>query len=330
MQARTQENEPLVSVIIPVYNAGTTIATAVHSVLRQTLTDIEVIIVDDASSDDSAAVAERLMAQDGRIQLLRNTVNRGQAAARNLAIRHARGLWVTPVDADDEITPHRLQNLHEAGIASEADLIADGVRFAGPLRPGTPRHLSASRGTGESLEKLYLEEVIRSDIPLNGLCSLGYLKPLMRRTFLEQWRLTYDEDLRFAEDLNLYVRCLLCRGNFVLHPQTYYIYNQTPVSASRDVRALPAVADQALVNNERIRCLAQHRGLHHLDGLLDDHRQRWSTVLWFNHLKLAVREGRIGDAVQMAFDRPSTAAGILRFARDRARNKRNQTDSANA
>jgi hypothetical protein len=116
----------------------------------------------------------------------------------------------------------------------------------------------------------------------------------------------------------------------MLLPRTFYTYNQTPVSASRDIRALPAVASHALVNNERMRCIARHRGLHGLEQLLDDHRQRWSTVLWFNQLKLALRQGRISDAIQMAMDRPSNAMGILRFARDRARTRRSQADSANA
>jgi glycosyltransferase involved in cell wall biosynthesis len=314
--------EPLVSVVMPVYNAANTLDTAVCSILTQSLSNLEIIIVDDGSTDDTVAAAERLACRDSRIIVLRQPCNRGQAAARNVALDRARGTWIALVDADDEITEHRLRTLCEAGQAQQADMIADGVEFAGPRKPGTPARLRASEGLNGAMETLSLETLIRSDIPLNGLCSFGYLKPLMRRAFLEHWRLRYDEELRFAEDLNLYVRALMCGGRFVLHPHTYYIYNQTPVSVSRDLHVLPHAADHALVNNRRMRAVARHHHLSALDAVLDEHEQRWSTVLWFNRLKLALRNGRIADVMQLTLDCPSGPRGVLRFARDRARVKR--------
>jgi glycosyltransferase involved in cell wall biosynthesis len=321
MNVRPSKASPRVSVIVPVYNAAATLTTAVESVLRQSLTELEVLIVDDASEDHSVAVAYRLAEQDARVRVLRSMRNCGQSAARNLALRVARGTWVTPVDADDEITEQRLEHLCDAGDAAGADLIADGVRFVGPQSSRMPHRLGGSRTSRQELETLTLEVLIRSDIPLNGVSSLGYLKPLIRRAFLERWRLFYDERLRFAEDLNLYARTLLCGARFVLHPHTYYLYNQTPVSASRDVRALPKVASHALVNNERLRCLAQHWNRDELEPLLEEHHLRWSTVLWFNQVKLAVRDSRFADASRLFLNCPSGVMDVLRFARDRMRTK---------
>jgi glycosyltransferase involved in cell wall biosynthesis len=314
--------EPLVSVVIPAYNAADTLDTAVHSILRQSLSNLEILIVDDGSTDDTVAVAARLACRDSRIIVLRQPCNRGQAAARNVALDKARGRWIALVDADDEITEHRLHTLCEAGQAQQADLIADGVEFAGPRRPGTPARLHATEGLNGVMDTLSIEALIRSDIPLNGLCSFGYLKPLIRREFLEHWRLRYDEELRFAEDLNFFARALMCGGRFVLHPRTYYIYNQTPISASRNLHELPRSVDDVLVNCRRMRALARHHHLSALDALLDELEQRWSTVLWVNRLKLALRNGRIADVMQLTLDWPSGPRGMLRYARDRARVKR--------
>jgi glycosyltransferase involved in cell wall biosynthesis len=316
--------EPQVSVVMPAYNAAASLGTAVASILRQSLTSLEVVIVDDGSTDATFAVARALAAEDPRVKVFRCPCNRGQAAARNLGLTRARGRWIALVDADDEIAEDRLNLLSEAGEATGADLIADGVVFAGPRQPGTPARLPACEGLNGETTTLSLEALIRSDIPLNGLCSFGYLKPLMRRAFLEHWRLCYDEDLRFAEDFNLYVRALMCGGRFVLHPRTLYVYNQTPVSVSRNLHVLPKSADDALVNSRRIRELARQFRIAGLDRLLDEHEQRWSTVLWFNRLKLALRAGRISDVLQLTLDCPSGPRGVLRFARDRVRVKRGQ------
>ena len=98
---------------MPVYNGAQWLSAALESVLAQTLSNLELLIVDDASVDDTARIAERFATRDRRVQLLRHASNRGQAAARNLALGKARGAWIAPVDADDEIRPERLRVLVE-------------------------------------------------------------------------------------------------------------------------------------------------------------------------------------------------------------------------
>jgi hypothetical protein len=102
-------NEPQISVIIPCYNHGRYLPEAVASVVAQTFGDWELIIVDDGSTDDSAAVAERLIACYTRypIRLLRQA-NQGLSASRNSGVRAARGAYILPLDADDLIEPEML------------------------------------------------------------------------------------------------------------------------------------------------------------------------------------------------------------------------------
>jgi glycosyltransferase involved in cell wall biosynthesis len=98
---------PKISVIVPAYNAEATIETALNSILRQSYSDIEVIVVDDASDDRTSLVLGKI--KDSRVRLLRHHRNRGAAAARNTAIRNAKGKYVAFLDADDEWLPEKLR-----------------------------------------------------------------------------------------------------------------------------------------------------------------------------------------------------------------------------
>jgi glycosyltransferase involved in cell wall biosynthesis len=100
--------EPLVSVVIPAYNAAAFIAETLDSVLGQTLRSLEVIVVDDGSADETSAVVERVAAKDHRVRLVRQE-NAGVGAARNTGIRHACGTYIAPIDADDVWSPAKLE-----------------------------------------------------------------------------------------------------------------------------------------------------------------------------------------------------------------------------
>ena len=98
----------LVSVIIPAFNAEADIGEALQSVLVQTHQSIEVIVVDDGSSDDTGAIVEKFVRMDARVQLMRQC-NLGVGAARNAGIRKARGKYIAPLDADDLWFPEKLE-----------------------------------------------------------------------------------------------------------------------------------------------------------------------------------------------------------------------------
>lgn len=313
---------PLVSVIMPCYNSAATLGVAAASVLNQSLTAIELIIVDDGSTDATSQIAEKLADQDARVKPFRQSRNGGQSTARNLAMDVARGIWVAPVDADDEIGRDRLRLLYEAGAAGNADFVADGVHFVGPRSRGTPAVLSVADPAGGVALPLSFETLITSDIPLNGQCSLGYLKPMMRRSFLNRCQLRYDEDLRFAEDFHLYAMALLCGARFLLHPECHYFYNQTPVSASRFSDALPALARYVLLSNKRLQSL-DSACLHASVGtLLSGHRLRWLTVSWFNLFKAALRTRRPIEALRLLRRCPGGVPNAVAFMKDRGRTRR--------
>jgi len=128
--------DPLVSVVIPAYNAEKTIRNAIDSVLGQTMSNLEVIVVDDASTDGTVHAVEAV--DDPRVRLLRSRRNSGPSAARNVGVKSAEGYWVAFLDADDEWVPDRLEHLLEAAEETEC-FVAD---WFAPCRPGADGRLT--------------------------------------------------------------------------------------------------------------------------------------------------------------------------------------------
>ena len=117
---------PKVSVLVAVYNSSRYLTQCLDSLLSQTLRDIEVICIDDASTDDSYEILTSYASRDSRIRLLRNTVNIGQALSRNRGIDIALGQYTCFLDSDDWFSP---DTLHLAVSAIDADPSTDCVLF---------------------------------------------------------------------------------------------------------------------------------------------------------------------------------------------------------
>lgn len=105
---------PLISVYMPTYNRAQMACRAIDSVLAQDYPNFELIVVDDASKDDTLAVLTARYGDDSRITILRQEIGQGACAARNRAIAEAKGDFVTGLDDDDEFLPHRLSSLYAA------------------------------------------------------------------------------------------------------------------------------------------------------------------------------------------------------------------------
>ena len=118
-----------VSVVIPLYNSASTLPRAVRSALRQTLQDIEVLIVDDGSRDTSLAEARAIAATDSRVRVIALPANRGKSHAMNHAVAQANGAWIAVLDADDWYEPDRLATLLAAGESHDVALVADNQHF---------------------------------------------------------------------------------------------------------------------------------------------------------------------------------------------------------
>jgi glycosyltransferase involved in cell wall biosynthesis len=118
-----------VSVVLPAYNAATTIGRAVESILAQTMQELELIVVDDGSQDETAAIVERYL-DDPRVRLER-TPHSGVAAAANLATSQATAPFIARMDADDFSHPQRLQRQLDCLVGQQLDVVGSQVKILG-------------------------------------------------------------------------------------------------------------------------------------------------------------------------------------------------------
>ena len=118
---------PILSVVIPCYNASSTIEECVLSVMDQSLTDLEIIVVDDGSTDDSLAICRRLAEEDERISVYTKK-NAGQGIARNFGMSHATGEYIAFVDADDTVENNMYEQMYLRAESEKADFVICNTR----------------------------------------------------------------------------------------------------------------------------------------------------------------------------------------------------------
>ena len=209
-----------VDVIIAAWNRADTIERAIRSVAGED--DVKaVIVVDDASTDDTFAVASALCACLPKLRVMRQPRNGGPSAARNAALDLASADWVTILDGDDYMQPGRLTRLLAA--ATDADIVADDLlQIAEDAPAGTPARplLEVQAASAVSLG-----DFVRGNISSRSRHrrEMGFLKPLIRRAFLRQHGLAYDEKVRLGEDYLLYAGALAYGARFRLVPAAGYV-----------------------------------------------------------------------------------------------------------
>ncbi|HWY61773.1 MAG TPA: glycosyltransferase family 2 protein [Rhizomicrobium sp.] len=214
-----------VAVVIAAYNAENSIERAIDSVLCQTRRPSEIIVVNDASIDNTLAVVEALSHVFGEIRIISLDRNSGPSCARNAAIRSTKTDWIAILDADDAWKPERLERLLDAAEKQPTDFVADnfiyfdvvaGVESGFGFDPSSARRL------------ISIEDVISSDIIGYSSFVLGLLQPIMRREFLTKNRIFYNEKTQLAEDTELLIDSLIAGAKVLLLPEPYYIYS-TPI-----------------------------------------------------------------------------------------------------
>jgi succinoglycan biosynthesis protein ExoO len=219
---------PEVSVIICTYQASRLAPLAIDSALAQ-MEAVEVLVIDDASPDDSLATLTQRFEGDNRVRILGRSSNGGPSAARNDGLDAACGEWIAPLDADDAFSPGRLTYLLKAAKSLDADFVADNQRMV--LDPATDEGETAfAEAEGPIL--LNLDGLLDDRRFPAGRLSLGYLKPMIKRSFLDDFGLRYDTDLRMAEDFDLYARCFAAGAKAYYLSEPLYRYRRGHVSAT--------------------------------------------------------------------------------------------------
>jgi succinoglycan biosynthesis protein ExoO len=219
---------PDVSIVIAAYNAADTIDCAIRSAAAQEGVRVEILVVDDCSTDGTRAAVSALGIANLRLVALDR--NRGPGGARNAGFAAARGRWIAVLDADDTMRPERLHRMIAAAERKDAAVAVD--------------NLDVLHGDGR-VERMFTENLL-SRMPILTLPvfidanrifrathNFGYMKPVFRRAFLEDNDLAFDEALRIGEDYLLLASVLAAGGTCAVVPEAGYTYHIREASISR-------------------------------------------------------------------------------------------------
>lgn len=214
----------LVSVIIPAFNVGRYIGQAIESVLNQTYKNVELLIIDDGSSDDTAFVVESY--GDKRIKLLRNEENKGPSYSRNRGIAEAAGAWVAILDADDWWAEKRLETLIELAARSKANIVSDNILLIYDGAKTSHANYLKSResiiGKKDAEFQVSPIQMIREDY--------GYLQPVIRTSLIREKDLLYSDKLLHGEDFRFLLECIIAGGEMSVTSEALYYYRIRPAS----------------------------------------------------------------------------------------------------
>lgn len=144
---------PFLSVIIPVYNAELSLARCIESILRQNFNDIEVLLIDDGSTDSSIQICEEFVSKDSRVKIFKKD-NGGVSSARNLGLKEACGEWITFVDSDDSLEESWLPSYETY---NACDMIMQGFTFIDEHHKRNECHLSSEFYTGKDILQFYIK-----------------------------------------------------------------------------------------------------------------------------------------------------------------------------
>ena len=216
---------PKVSIIVPVYNCEKYLPECIASLRRQTLSDIEMIFVCDASPDDSLSILREAERTDARIRVIAFSENRGVSAARNAGLDAATGAYIGFCDSDDWVEPQMFEQLYSAAQEKDAD-----ISFCRVFKdhPNKQENVPLGFPTGTRFNRAAIRAALipamlarpndSDELPLSGYTPRNLFK---KETIGD---IRFRPDIRYAEDLLFIVECMLRANAAVAVDEAYYHY----------------------------------------------------------------------------------------------------------
>lgn len=211
---------PTVSIIVPIYNAHSTIRRCIDSILHQTFTDYELLLIDDGSTDESGSICDEYAMKDPRIQVYHNP-NSGVSAARNFALDHAKGEYLQFLDSDDWITTDATQQLVRTALTYNCDLvISDFYRVV--------NERVSVKGDIEDDTIMTQEEFVSHMMENPADFYYGVLwNKLYRRSIVENHRLRMNQEISWCEDFLFNLEYIRYASRFYALNIPLYYYVKT-------------------------------------------------------------------------------------------------------
>lgn len=212
---------PLISISVPVYNAEKYLRQCLDSLVNQTLKDIEIVIVNDGSTDSSEAICREYAEKDSRIVLICKE-NGGSASARQAALKAAHGQFFCACDADDWAEPTMYEKLYQKAVETGADIVMCDYWNEYPGRMRTEQ-----KYTYDLSERTDLLDDL-----LNGAFPKAVWSKLIRREFLAKHQLTWAQGINQGEDFLMTAKMILAGATVANTGETLYHYRRDNNGAS--------------------------------------------------------------------------------------------------
>jgi succinoglycan biosynthesis protein ExoU len=294
-----------VDVLIAVWNSAGTIERAVRSALSDDHVS-HVIVIDDGSTDNTSSLVRSMKERIGdRIILERLDRNKGPSAARNRGLELSTAPWIAVLDGDDYFCPGRIKALLDA--SEGADFVADDqIQIA----EGEDATLFGDPLIGhENVMTLDFATFVAENISKGSRLrkEFGFLKPMMRRSFLDLKQLRYSEELRLGEDFVLYAKGLAAGAIFRVIPSRTYVcvVRSNSISGNHSKRDLECLRDSArsLQALPTLTKLERRLARKHFESI--DARIQWLNVID------AVKARRVADFLSPFFLRWTTSVYLM-------------------
>lgn len=211
----------LVSFIVPVYNVEGFVEACIHSIANQTCNDIEIIAVDDGSTDKSGQILDALAKNDSRIIAIHQE-NRGVSAARNVGLSQATGEYILFVDGDDYVDNDYAECFLGLIRKTDTDLALSTNWFIDNQLEKNEKYRYLLYDGGKAIEHIYLDKI-----------AVGVPNKIYKREFLQKIQAVFHEEYWFAEGMTFNIECMIAASKIGVSDFAKYHYVTNPQSATR-------------------------------------------------------------------------------------------------
>ena len=244
----------ILTVIIPVYNTEQYVKKCVESITAQSYANLEIILVNDGSTDSSGEICDEFTQRDGRIKVIHKN-NGGVVSARKAGLEAASGDYIGFVDSDDWVDPQMYENLYKTMMEFDADMVSSGYIREGnyisydcdSIQPGI---------YAENMQNLYSRMIMDFETCGKGI-SGSLCNKLIKADIIKAAILDFPENISLSEDKLIVLKCLLeCRRVYVLN---YAYYHYIIRNGSATSRGNEVYLDNVSAVYKYFSCLYKHR-----------------------------------------------------------------------
>lgn len=299
---------PRVSVVMPCYNRADSVRHAIDSVLAQTCSDLELVIVDDASTDETPEIIAEVASGEPRIRVILSERNAGPGVARNTGIAAARGQWIAFIDSDDWYEPQRLEILLDEAERQGSALIADNQILV-QEKTDRPFYLLRPR-TSVRVRRITPYDLLEGD-RWGRLTNLGLLKPVVKRQFLTDCGILYDAEFSVGEDFYFLLKCTQRASYllFVTEPLYNYRIRKGSLGSSPSVETM--VATRRI--HDRCADLFRQSADPVLNKLMEKRATDLDNAIRYKRLIVPIKAHDFGESIRQFLSDPGVLPIVVRM-----------------